>query len=183
MDKTTLKALKLQEKAVRSLYKRACKDPREKLHYSYIQNGLQYVCDGFSLFGITNYIDLPVTKDYIDVDYIFSSCCKGQSKQIDLPSADYLKLEIKRAREKKLPAVYHFGEGFPYVNAKFLLCCIEAFPEAYASVYLLPRKSNYERSAISFLSSFNDFGILLPIRATDLVKLKNDNYVFTGGTK
>jgi alkyl sulfatase BDS1-like metallo-beta-lactamase superfamily hydrolase len=97
-------------------------------HGSYIQDGCQYVCDGYRAIKIKNAIDLPEAPalDHPDMSKFFNST---NSIELQLPDIAELKLYIKLQKaegSKKHEILWDFGDNMPQVNANYLLTIMEA---------------------------------------------------------
>ena len=105
------------------------------LQYAYTDaNGRQTVTDTFRLYRFkTALADLPAMPSderFIDVQKLFARSTPAERAVLYAPEIEPLKAIIKARKEKHEGLVYSFGDGFPCVNAVYLLELLETFPDA-----------------------------------------------------
>jgi len=140
----TKKELASQKSAMLKIFKSGCKDLRAKCHYSYIhRDGLQYVFDGCGcILGVKTHLELPKTLDWIDVDNLKSCYISGEKVPFGNIPIEFLKEEIKKAKELHKPPVFSFGDGKPFVSAVLLYNMLRGVPRAKISIYFCFQESN-----------------------------------------
>ena len=122
-------------------------------------DGKQYVCDGFRALRFNNPIDLPM-PEFDNPPNLKNVFDKSQvnSQPLPLPSIGELTSHIKLEKAKTGQKIVYWdcGEGYPLLDARYLLSILEAFPDCEAFY-----ENDY--TAVYFTSNDGD-AILLPVR-------------------
>lgn len=108
----------------------------EKMKGAMMQDGKQFVCDGYRLLIIDNPLDLPAPPVPGGEDFKIQPVigpCRLYDMPLDLPSIPDIKAYItlekaKRTSKHKKPIYYDMGDGLPAMNAEYLLTMLEADP-------------------------------------------------------
>lgn len=120
-------------RAARVLRAAAKKSAYPALLYAYTdKDGRQIVSDSFRIYRFKEPLDLAKLPDdmlYPNLQKLFVPYEQGKSTHVPAPEISVLKSIIK-AHGGKEYAAYSFGDGFPSVNAQYLLEVLEAFPDA-----------------------------------------------------
>ncbi len=156
-------------KTAKDILKTSEKGKNDSLKYAYTApDGFQYVLDGYRLLKLHNPLPLPeLPGNILPVRYENIIPHPTNTVKLDLPDPIKLRAYIKiKASEKVKMPMYDFGIGLPVVNAKFLLSMIEALPRA--TVEVEPSSLDYNHKALLFYAENEDFGMLLPIRASEM---------------
>lgn len=174
MDNNKAKGCGNLAKLAKAIFKEA-PEHRKEMHYSHIENNIQWVLDGYRIAGFYEHLDLPEFDDYKEamnmmpewykIQPMFDGLEYDDECPLQLPTVGELKADIKIAKAGKpkgIRVMYKFECG-PLVNAQYLLDFMEAFPDMkiYAS-------ANKPMINPLFISAEKGIGILLPIH------LKND---------
>lgn len=103
------------------------------LLYAYTdKDGRQIVSDSFRIYRFKEPLDLaklPQDMLYPNLQKLFVPYEQGKPIHVPAPEISVLKSIIK-AHGGKEYATYSFGDGFPSVNAQYLLEALETFPDA-----------------------------------------------------
>lgn len=154
--------------AVKRILKVSGSGSNTALKYASIQNGYQYICDGYRLIALSDPLSgLPEMPDNV-TPFDYSQIDREAVNPVLLtpPTLGELKAWIKRktaehkaaGRRDKLTIEYHFGPGCPTVNAVYLADMLEALPDA-SIVY----EDGHPLNGIR-LTADNGHGILMGIR-------------------
>lgn len=112
--------------------------PRETMAGIIINDGVQYLCDGFRAVRLPAPIEYKKAAQELDIKKILDSAAQNE-KPLELPSAGELKshIALEKAKRKaeggrpsKAPILWSFGEGLPSVDAEYLLDFCEVMPKA-----------------------------------------------------
>ena len=132
------------EKAMRAVIKSA---PEHQLQLQGVfeSAGKQTVCDGFRAIRVNEPLDLPAAPSpcTLDIDGLIAKAKSRATTKLKVPPLGELKgfIAVSKAENKAMNAgrankkliVWDFGEGFPAVDANYLLDILTVFPEADAS--------------------------------------------------
>ncbi|MBQ1847290.1 MAG: hypothetical protein II135_04720 [Clostridia bacterium] len=134
-------------------------------------DGRQIVCDGYRLYRITEPVELAAEYDGAGADspaIRIANTIKTSdyTRELPVPTAADLKIIIAEQKAKnkaskskcKVPAIYDFGDGFPAVNAEYLLDVINLYGE---NVKLTAGVNNY--SMIYIEGEIGD-GLICPVK-------------------
>ena len=156
-------------KLAKAIFKTAPKF-QKLMQYSHIEDGIQFILDGYRIAGFYEHIDIPdfdackehdnLPPKWFDVSKIINSIEYDDERPLQLPTIGQLKADIKIAKAGKprgVSVMWRFENG-PCVNAQFLLEFMEAYPDIkiYASV-------NKPMVSPLYVSAEKGMGILLPI--------------------
>ena len=147
------------------------------LRFAYTDaQGRQIVTDSFRAYRFTAPVDgLPevpadMRDGYPNIGRLFIPYENGNRVEVCAPEIDALKEIIKARKEKHEGLYYSFGDGFPTVNAKYLLELLETFPGARLYAYSKPLDRLIK--PIYAVSEHGD-ALLTPLRIIDASKPEN----------
>lgn len=130
------------------------------------------------LLGSKNHFQLPLLPSglsYFDIERIKPGYSEKSSTSLLLPDISYLKAEIKIAKSIKKKPVFYFGLGYQFVDANFLIDVLEGIPGAQA---LTVSENDYNLKIIEFKNEQGDYGMLLPLRPTLVLKSIEDDEIY-----
>ena len=121
-------------KTIRAFLKAVGKDPRESLHYPWIdEQGRECYCDGFRAFRLNNPLGLVKRPDdageTINLAKIYPDSLAGW-KELPMPTIAEIKTHIALSKANGAKLLWRFGPGKPTVNAHYLLDAAMVFPDA-----------------------------------------------------
>lgn len=161
-------------KLAKAIFKSA--PPASKMmQYAKIDNGVQFILDGYRIVGFYEPLDLPdydackdkdnLPPEWFKISHILEATEYDDEKPLQMPTVAELKAEIKIAKSKSkskgLRFMWKFENG-PAVNAQFLLDFMEGFPDMkiYAS-------ENKPMANPLYMEAEKGMGILLPIKCDE----------------
>ena len=155
---------------------------RENFSYAYTINDTQYICNGYSIVGLTDYLPLAENPTDEIPDFAFeqqlNNIGKDAKTAVEMPDPKKLKEYIKQSKDNNECARYNFGENLPCVNAEYLLNMMTIFPNVTA--HINNEFSNY--GALYFEDTNGNKGGLMPLRKpkedtekTDLDRFNAEN--------
>lgn len=132
------------EKALKAVIKNAPAH-QPQLQGAFESAGKQTVCDGFRAIRVNEPLDLPAAPVpcTLDIEGLIANAKSTSTTKLTMPPLGELKgfIAVSKAENKamnagranKEPITWDFGEGFPAVDANYLLDILTVFPEASAS--------------------------------------------------
>lgn len=170
----------MNTKNIKRIFEKVCKMGQkhggEHCRKSSVYNGRQIVIDGVRLFSITDRVELApeytaTEKDdvklfgeiYAEQQYKMYNHFVGLTRKkaktaLTAPDAKTLKEYIKANRQKRSErVVYDFGDGFPLVNAEYLLDALTIYGDD-AKLYAGGLTDGI------YIKSERGDGVIMPIR-------------------
>lgn len=132
------------EKAMKAVIKNA-PEHKIQLRGAFESAGKQTVCDGFRAIRVNEPLDLPAAPVpcTLDIDGLIANAKSRSTTKLTMPPLGELKgfIAVSKAENKAMNAgrankkliTWDFGEGFPAVDANYLIDILTAFPGADAS--------------------------------------------------
>lgn len=141
---------------------------RPCMHGAWIDNGKQYICDGFRVVRFNEPLPLESIPEGVEPLNASRIIAPGMNTgaTLDLPELGELRAHIKtekaRIKAEKLRGIvplWDFGDGLPAVDAQYLADMLEALPGCTATV-----AKDYPELRIVYFESENGDGGLLPVK-------------------
>lgn len=143
---------------------------RDDLRGAWEQDGKQILCNGYLAIALNTPInDLPTAEDQtFDALRFIVHARENNGEILPAPTAAELRAyikqrgaELKAAGKKEKFPLYDFGDGLPFVNARFLLDIVEILPGV-----TFRASSRLPELGILYFESADGCGCLLPARKT-----------------